>query len=197
MAIPYRFVEACALLPMLYVAKEPPNSVFCVGSQAELFATDVLRWRDVSRVYLLDPPARLRDKRIVVGQPPVGSCSVVLSSPDEPPDRFIFALSPKGVLCASTIANDPAKVGPFLRHMRQLFPRSIVPWREYLIPEVLYGVLASPSGAPKQVRNVSGGALRLNDHYLKCLFTFGADELPLVFGPQTNKTEPQGVSAHA
>jgi hypothetical protein len=197
MALPYRFVEACALLPMLHVERAPPNTIYCVGPQAETLAKDVFRWRDVARVYLNDPPLALRDPRLVIGPPPVGSCSAVLLSPEVQPDPFIYALSPKGVISVSTMELN--KVGPLMRHMRQLFPRSVVPWREYLLPEVLFGVLASPSGAPKRIRQPPGGAIRLSEKYIPCLFTFGADEARLVFGEQPAKKEPvstQGTPPH-
>ncbi len=193
MPIQYRLIEACALLPMLHVAREPPNHVFCVGPQAETFAKDVLRWRDVERVYLIDPPLLLRDRKVVIGAPPVGSCSVVLLSPEQKPDPFIYALSPKGVLCASTMELN--KIASLMSHMRHLFPRSVVPFREYVLPEVLYGVLASAHGAPRRIRPPPGGSIRLSEQYLPCLFTFGADEVRLLFGPPAEKepVAPQGT----
>jgi hypothetical protein len=61
----------------------------------------------------------------------------------------------------------------------------------------MYGVLASPSGAPKRLRNPPGGARRLTQQYLPCLFVFGADEVPLVFGPVSAKTDTPPVPVGA
>ena len=184
----HRFVEACALLPMLYVPSARKNSVYCTGPLAELFATDCLRWRDVERVYVPETPLRLRDNRVTVGKPPVGSCSVVVVSPDENPEPYLFALAKDGVVNVCTRSVDLA--APMLKHLRSLFPRSVVPWREHT-PDVLYGAMASPSGAPKRLRNPPGGARRLTAQYLPCLFTFGADETTLIFGaPAPKKPEP-------
>lgn len=193
MPLPYRFVEACALLPMLHVDRVPPNTIYCVGPQAEMLAKDVLRWRDVARVYLDHAPLALRHPNIVIGAPPSGSCTAVLLSPEIQPDPYIFALAKTGVICASTQVL--SKVEPLMRHMRQLFPRSIVPWREYLLPEVIYGALASPNGPPKRIRQPPGGAIRLSEKYIPCLFTFAADETPLVFGPPADKKAPQPQGA--
>lgn len=186
--ITYRFVEACALLPMLHVPLSGPTTVLCLGTQAEKLAADCLRWRDVQTVHLLTPPASLRDRRIEIGAPAAGTCAAVLSSPDEDADAFTGALKPEGVYCAST--NDAAKVQALLRRIRALFPRSVAPWREHL-PAELFGVLACPRGVPKRMRTLPGGARRLSDKYLPCLFTFAADETPLIFGPPTAKPAPE------
>lgn len=180
MPIPCRFIEACALLPMLHVSPEPPNVVLCLGSYAEKFAGDCLRWRDITKVHVLAPPAFLRDKRLVIGAPAPGSCAAILTSPDEPGDAHTNLLRADGIYCASTL--DPAKVPVMLRRMRTLFPKSVVPWRDYL-PEVIFGALASPRGAPHRRRDPPQGAKHLSKQYLPCLFTFAADETPLVFGP--------------
>lgn len=179
--IPCRFIEACALLPLLHVTTEHPNTILCLGSHAEEFATDCLRWRDVARVHLLAPPIALKDKRLEIGMPSVGTCSAVLTSPDEPAEMHTAALRPDGVLCASTL--DPSKVPVMMRMVRSLFPRAVVPWRDYL-PEPIYGALASPRGAPTRMRDPPLGAKHLSKKYMPCLFTFAADETPLVFGPQ-------------
>lgn len=191
----YRFVEACALLPMLFVPCNRDNAVFCTGAQAEALAADCLRWRDVKTVYLTAPPIRLdpsrspvlKDKRIVVAsKPPVGSCAAVLTSPGEDPDLYLHTLTADGIVCVSR--DVVAEVQPMLWHMRRLFPKSVVPWREFL-PQELYGCLASPAGVPKRQRNVPGGAKRLNDGHVKLMLTFAADEIPLVFGAQSGKTD--------
>ncbi len=180
----HRFIEACALLPMLYVPVDEPNTILCIGTHAEQMATDCLRWRDVTKVYLLSVPIILRDKRVEVNLPPAGSCSAVLTSPDEPADAHAAALRANGVYAASTL--HPAAVGPMLRAVRALFPRAVTPWRDYL-PEPMYGALASPRGVPTRQRSPPAGARHLSDKYLPCLFTFAADETPLVFGPPMDK----------
>lgn len=185
MTIAHRFVEACALLPMLYVQPARRNIVFCSGPCAELFAVDVLRWRDVAQVFVPELTTKLRDPRVVVGKPPVGACSAVILSPDENPEPAAAALAKDGVINACT--RDPARFTALLKLMRRLFPRSVSPWREHL-PEVLYGTLASPQGAPKRLRNPPGGARRITAQYLPCLFTFGGDEMPTVFGPVETTT---------
>jgi hypothetical protein len=178
----YRLTEACALLPLLYTSPDQPNTVLCLGTQAENWAADCLRWRDVSKVYLLSAPVKLRDKRIEVGLPPAGSCSAVLTSPDEPADAHAAALRADGIFCASTFL--PAAVTVMLGRMRALFPRNVSPWREHT-PAVLFGALGSPRGVPTRRRDPPGGARHLSTAYLPCLFTFAADELPLVFGGKT------------
>lgn len=194
MAFPHRFVEACALLPMLFVPSGKPLIVSCSGSCAEVFAADCLRWRDVSQVFLAEPPLRIRDRRITVGTPPRTSCAVIVLSPGDKPDAFLPYLLPDGVINVST--RDAAEVAAMLKHLRSLFPRAIVPWREYT-PEAVYGALASPSGAPKRQRHPPGGARRLTDTYLPCLFTFGADEMTMIFGlsPAPPKPAPTPVGA--
>ncbi len=194
----YRFVEACALLPMLFVPPNRDNTVFCTGAQAETLAADCLRWRDVTCVYLTSPPIRavlpdpvkhptLKDKRLVITPtPPIGSCSAVLTTPGEDPDQYLQALRADGVICASRYG-----IGDFstlLGHMRRLFPKSVIPWREYL-PAELYGTLASPKGVPTRYRKPPGASKRLNDAHIRCLMSFAQDELPVVFGSSSAKTD--------
>ncbi len=183
MAIEYRFAEACGLLPMLCVPLKQGTShtILCLGSRGEMLAAEILRWRDVGHVHLLVPPTHLRDKRIKIGLPKTGACAAILTSPNEPGDNFLAGLAKDGVYCASTY--DEAGVPVFMRNMRTLFPMGIKPWREH-IPKVIYGILATPGGAPKRQRAMPGGAKRLSDKFMVCLTTFARDETPLVFGPQ-------------
>lgn len=191
----YRFIEACALLPMLFVPRDRENTVLCTGAQAETLAADCLRWRDVTTVYLTSAPIRFdpskapvfKDKRLIVNpKPPVGSCAAVLTTPGEDPDPYIHALKPDGIICVSRY--ELSEVQPMLWHLRRLFPRSVVPWREFL-PQEIYGALASPKGVPRRYRNPPGGAKRLNESHLRSMLTFAADELPVVFGPASAKTD--------
>ena len=196
----YRMIEALALLPILYLPREQKNIVLCTGGSASLLAADVLRWRDIAAVYLLQPPAQplmdpsqtvpRTDRRVVVGTPMIGTCTAVLTSPGEEPDPYLSFLAKDGVTCVSRFGNRDLRA--FLAHMRTLFPRGILPFREFA-PTELYGCLASPAGVPKRVRPPPQGARRLNDTYLKTLFSFGADEMPLVFG--SGKPAVAAVSA--
>lgn len=188
MPVAYRFIEACALLPLLHLSSDTPNTVLCLGSCAEQLAVDCLRWRDVAKVYLLTPPIALRDKRVEVGLPPAGSCSAVLTTPDEPAELHTAAMKADGVFCASTF--NPLAVQGMLSHVRKMFPRGVAPWRDH-VPEVLFGALASPRGAPTRKRDPPGGARHLSAKYLPCLFTFAADETPLVFGSTGDKKPPE------
>jgi hypothetical protein len=175
----HRLVEACALLPLLHVPADGPTSVFAVGPAAEVMAADALRWPDVRVVHVLEPLPRLRDLRISVGRPSAGSCDAVLVSPDLPCEAFAFAAAQHGVISTST--TKPEEAGAFYGKLRSIFPRRLVPWREYL-PEPLFGALCSPGGKPERMRKPPAAARRLSMQYIPCLFTFGPDELPLVFG---------------
>ncbi len=192
----YRFIEACALLPMLYVPPSEANAILCLGTHAEKLAADCLRWRDVSKVYMLSTPIILRDKRVEVNLPPAGSCAAVLTSPDEPAEIHTAALKADGVFCASTL--NLIAVSAMLRQVRALFPRAVTPWRDYL-PEPMFGALASPRGVPTRKRSPPTSARHLTDKYLPCLFTFAADETPLVFGPPVDKkpVTPEVVRAQS
>lgn len=183
---------------MLFVPPNRDNAVFCTGAQAEALAADCLRWRDVKTVYLTSPPTRpvlpnpekspeLKDKRIVVAQkPPLGSCSAVLTSTGEDPDTYLSTLTPDGIVCVSR--DNVTELQPMLWHMRRLFPKHVLPWREYL-PNELYGCLASPISVPKRLRGVPKGAKRLNNGFIQAMLTFAADELPLVIAPSSVKTD--------
>ncbi len=177
--IAHRLIEACALLPLLHTPATGPTVVYAVGPAAEAMAADALRWPDVRTVHVLEPLPRLRDQRISVGRPPTGSCDAVLVSPDLPAEAHAFAVAQHGVICSST--TKPEEAQAFYAQLRAVFPRRMVPWREYL-PAPLFGALCSPGGKPERLRKPPAAARRLSPQYLPCLFTFGPDELPLVFG---------------
>lgn len=178
MTVGVRVVEACALLPMLHIAAAAKPTVYCTGTHAEICAADICRWPDVSRVYLRDPPLQLRDRRVTVGAAPPASCQLVITSPNEDPSPFLYALAPTGLLCAS--ADIPEQAAALFAGLRQLF-RAVMPWREWT-PDPLYGALVTPAaGKIARQRHPPAGARRLTAQYLPCLFTFGKDELPLVF----------------
>ena len=125
--------------------------------------------------------------RIVPCLPPVGCCDAVIVSPDTDPMPFTGSLAKHGILCASTGYPD-RRTTEFYAKMRAAF-RPIKPWREHL-PGPLYGVLASPAGAPSRRRDPPGSARRLNTQYIPSLFVFGTDEVPLVFGGSNAKMTP-------
>lgn len=188
-----RLVEACALLPLLHLPPDQKTIVACVGPQAEILASDCLRWHDVVCVLLLEQPMRLKDKRVsVVPSLPPAGCDAVLVAPGADPLPYLTALKPAGILCASTM--DPERVPALLASLRKAFPRDIwgkprvVPWRENL-PEPIFGALASQT-APLRRRGVPKGSVRISGPYLQCMFTFGRDEMPLVLDPSEGKLTP-------
>ncbi len=194
----YRFVEACALMPMMFVPQNRENAVMCTGAQAETLAAHALRWRDVTCVYLREKPIRPlsapndpifkdKGKRVIVTHtPPVGSCSAILTTPGEDPDPYLGALTADGVCCVSRY--DVDEVQPMFWHMRRLF-RAIVPWRDF-IPQELYGVLACPRGKPEVRRDAPTSAKRMNRQYVTgVMLNFAQEELPMVYGPPSVKTD--------
>jgi hypothetical protein len=182
-----RLVEACALLPLLHVGAGQ-TVVACSGPQAEVFAAEALRWPDVVTVYIRTQPRLLKDKRLRVTPPPVGSCDVVICSPNEDPTPVLHALTADGVISTSTAIID--RVPSLMAAMRALF-RVVTPWREWL-PEPLYGALASPNGTKvSRQRHPPPAAQRLSSQYLPCMFTFGKDELPFIFPRERHGQPPQ------
>jgi hypothetical protein len=186
-----RLVEACALLPMLHLSAAQKNTVACIGPQAEVLAADVLRWPDVQRVYLLEPPIMIRDRRVNIGTPPPASCNLVICSPNEDPVDVLVSIAPRGLInvCTTLLDRAPAMYAAMRIHFR-----NITPWREWL-PEPLYGAMASPAGGKQtRQRHPPKAAKRISSQYLPCLFTFGKDELPLVL-PRKTTDAPEPVAA--
>lgn len=174
-----RFSEVAALLPFLHT---PPGKtkVGVVGPVAELMAIEALKWRDTDTVYTLDQKITINDRRVnTVKEMPIGELDVLLLSPDQAPDAWAKHVKPGGVIQAMTL--DPTKFKVLHAHMRELFGNA-APWREHL-PTPIYGVLSVVGGqtTPKRQRKPPPAATRLSEKYLPCLFTFGKDELPLVF----------------
>lgn len=172
---PTRFVEAAALLPLLHTPVGNA-AVACIGPTAEMLAAEALRWTDVNPVLMLSPPEKIKDRRItMIAKLQPASCDVILLSPEQSPDMWRYALKPNGIMQALTM--DPEKIKALCQTMYNLFGNA-TPWREHT-PDVLYGVI-SRNGAskPERVRRVPGGAKRLSEAYIPCLFTFGKDELP-------------------
>jgi hypothetical protein len=143
-------------------------------------AGEALKWRDTEKVYVTDPTAMANDRRaVVIKDLQPASVDVMLLSPDQAPDLWAKAVRPGGIIQVMTF--DPTKFNALHTHMRDLFGNAS-PWREHL-PTPVYGVMSSIGGgsAPKRLRKPPPAATRLTEKYLPCLFTFGKDELPLVF----------------
>jgi len=176
-----RFSEVAALLPLLHT-RPGKTIVGVVGPVGGLMAAEVLKWRDTEGVYTIDQTITINDRRLnVVKEMPTASVDVMLLSPDQAPDAWAKIVKPGGVIQAMTL--DPTKFRALHTHMRDLFGNS-APWREHL-PTPIYGVMSVVGGqtTPKRLRKPPPAATRLTEKYLPCLFTFGKDELPLVFLP--------------
>lgn len=191
--IPYRFRECTATLPILYT--EGKITVACLGPHADLMAIEALRWPDVEKIYVLKEiefPAE--DKRAqshieVVKKLEDDSCDVVLLSPNQDPSFFFSALRDGGIMCVST--TELSKIGALRSTMFEALG-NVIMWREYL-PRPIYGVLSHKgSGKPKLQRKIPNSTERLNDRYMKCLFTFGKDEIPFLLGRPQRKVTARG-----
>lgn len=177
--VPYRYAEAAALVPLLHVAPGP-TTVLVSGSLAPLLTLEALRWRDTVKV-LTDVPSTIKDSRIEVNKiPPLNSLDVVLLSPEIDPAIFVPLLKKSGIIAASTYSD--SKVGP-LRTQIKTLTGNAVPYHEFL-PESLWLVLGSVGSAPKRVRKPPDGARRVTERFLPAMFSFGKDEIALVFGKE-------------
>lgn len=179
--IPYRLSEVLALLPLLYV-RPGDTTVAVMGPCSAMMAGEVLRWRDTVKVYAL-ADLGIKDSRIeVVKEFPANSCHALLLSPEQTfPANVSSTLKMGGVLQACT--TDAAKIKALADSIRFVAGRG-TPWREYL-PAPLWGVLGAVGTVPVQYRKPPKETKRLSAQYLPCLFTFGKDDLPLVFGQKT------------
>lgn len=174
-----RFSEVAALLPLLHVAPGK-TTVAVAGPVSGIMAGEALKWRDTEKVYLTDLSAQANDRRVTLVKDLIpGSVDVMLLSPDQAPDSWAAAVKPGGVIQVMTL--DPTKFNALHTKMRDLFGNAS-PWREHL-PTPIYGVMSTIGGksSPKRLRKPPPAATRLTEKYLPCLFTFGKDELPLVF----------------
>lgn len=159
--------------------------VAVLGPHAAILATEALRWRDVSVVSLvpLNLPPVLGGRVSVVDKLEPASVDVLLTSPEQNPNVWLRAVRPGGVVQATTL--DPSKANRVLAAMRASVGGA-KPWREYL-PQPIYGAIACLGGTCKRLREPPSGTKRLTTQYLPCLFTFGKDELPLVFSSNPDK----------
>lgn len=176
--IPFRYAEAAAMVPLLHVPPGP-TVILVAGVLAPVMAADSLRWRDTVKV-LTDIPITINDSRISVGKADPGSVDVVLLSPEMDPEPFVSLLKKGGIIQASTYLD--ARVGTLRKKIKDLTGGS-VPYREYL-PENLWFVIGASGSTPKRQRKPPDGARRITERFLPALFSFGKDEIPLVFGKE-------------
>ena len=177
--VPYRYAEAAALVPLLHVAPGP-TTILVSGPLAPLLTLEALRWRDTVKV-LTDVPSTIKDSRIEVGTiPPLNSVDAVLLSPDLDPTLFVPLLKKGGIIAASTYTD--TKVGP-LRTKIKALTGAAVPYREYL-PENLWLVVGAVGTTPKRQRKPPDGARRVTERFLPAMFSFGKDEIALIFGKE-------------
>lgn len=176
--LPHRLIEVAAMLPILHVPPGP-ITVATVGTHADLWAAEALRWRDVRTLYTLQG-TRLMDGRVqAVGQLPERSINVLLLSPEQCPKPWLQVLAPNGVVSALTAT--PGKVRPLRAGLSHDLGNA-TPWRDWL-PSPIYGVLAkSGIGKVERLRQPPAASKHLSRQYLPCLFTFAKDELPVIFG---------------
>lgn len=172
--IPHRYAEVSALVPMLHV-KPGPTVVRVVGSLAPLLAAEALRWRDTTEVWADSP--MINDSRLKLGKE-MPQFDVILLSPDIDPEPFTALLKKGGIIQASTYADGKVTA---LRDKLKKLTGFAIPYREYL-PETLWLMLGSMGSSPKRLRKPPDGARRVTERFLPALFSFGKDELPLVFG---------------
>jgi len=178
--IAHRYAEAAALVPMLHV-KPGPTTVLVAGPLAALLAAEALRWRDTTSV-LVHGSSQIPIKDSRLSYPTTlepASVDVVLLSPDMAPSEYAPALKRGGVLQASTYQQE--KVASLRASMKTL-TGAAVPYREYL-PEPLWLVIGAAGSSPRRVRRPPDGARRITERYLPALFSFGKDEIAVVFGP--------------
>ena len=185
----HRYAESAALVPLLHV-RPGPTVVRVAGPLSALLAAEALRWRDTTEVWA-DQPLPIKDSRIKVIPPAndpnpkygsfniVGQIDVVLLSPDMDPDPFASLLKKGGLIQASTYTDGRVIA---LRNKIKQMAGSAVPYREYL-PETLWFVIGTIGSMPRRVRRPPDGAKRITERFLPALFSFGKDEIPLVFGP--------------
>ena len=181
-ARPGRLAEVLGMLPLLHVPIESGKrlTVAVAGSHAGLLIDEVRRWPDVGSI-LTPFPVVVKDTRLrQTGQLSPGTVDVMLLSPGMGPMAFLPALRPGGLVQVSTY--DANLWGP-LRTKLAKDAGAAVPWRENL-PHPIYGALGRLGNAPpKRCRRPPKAAVRLNEQFLPCLFTFGKDELRLLNPP--------------
>lgn len=99
----------------------------------------------------------------------------VLLSPDMDPEPYVQALKKHGVIQTSTY--NVERVNALRAKVKEL-TGSAIPYREY-VPEMIFFVIG---GASRRERKPPDGARRVTDRFLPALFSFGKDEIPMIFG---------------
>jgi hypothetical protein len=165
---------------MLHV-KPGPTTVVVAGPAASLLAAEALRWRDTVKILTATALPEVKDKRVEIYKELPKLCAeVVLLSPDQAPEPWMPALKPGGVIQVSTY--DEKLISSLRAKIRDL-TGSAVPWREYT-PAVLWGVIGCLGSSPRRVRRPPEGTRRITERFLPSVFSFGKDEIQLVFGKE-------------
>jgi hypothetical protein len=172
---------------MLHV-RPGPTVVRVAGPLSALLAAEALRWRDTIEVWV-DQPIQIKDSRVKLVPTVkhndtqmfnhVNFFDVVLLSPDIDPEPFASLLKKGGLIQASTYTDGRVIA---LRNKIKQMAGAAVPYREYT-PETLWFVIGTIGSMPRRVRRPPDGAKRVTERFLPALFSFGKDEIPLVFGP--------------
>lgn len=167
---------------MLHV-RPGPTVVRVAGPLSALLAAEALRWRDTVEVWV-DQPIPIKDSRVKVVPTKdmfnhTNFFDVVLLSPDMDPESFAPLIKKGGLIQASTYTDGRVIT---LRNKIKQMTGGAVPYREYL-PETLWFVIGVVGSMPRRVRRPPDGAKRVTERFLPALFSFGKDELPMVFGP--------------
>lgn len=176
--IPYRYAEAAALVPMLHV-RPGPTVVRVAGPLSALLAAEALRWRDTTHV-CTEIAVPIKDSRITLGKDADMQADAVLLSPDMDPEPYLPILKKNGVIQASTY-NEQRIIS--LRNKIKKMTGGAIPYRENL-PETLWFIIGSVGTTPRRLRKPPDGARRITERFLPALFSFGKDELPLIFGAE-------------
>ena len=175
------------MLPILHSAPGTLN-VAVIGKDAPTIVEETRRWPDVRNIDVVaySGPLQANDNRVktVKNLSINAPYDVILLSREHPPagplDPKAY-LKPGGIIQAST--HSPAMWGPLRAKMRDDFG-SAVPWREHT-PAPLFGVISALQPTPpKRRREPPKNARRLNKNFLPSVYTFGKDEMALVYGQQ-------------
>jgi hypothetical protein len=190
--VPFRLVEALALLPMLHVPQRTALDVGVVGPYADMMAQEVHRWPDVRMIHMLAKPAYPMTKKYSISSI-MPQVDVLLLSPEQDPTPWLKMVKPGGLIQATTA--DPLKFQALVASLATNVGNA-VPWREHL-PRPLFGVLSNiGTSKPQRFRQPPKSAQRLTANYLPCLFTFGKDEISLAFRQPTGTIAPVTERAH-
>lgn len=173
----YRVFEVHTILPVLHLPVGPFTALVA-GALAKRFALELLRWPDAAAVYC--PPEHAPekiDRRVRIGLPTNGACAVVCTSPNQTDAlSYLRFLNKNGIFCAST---EEAHAASFYAAVRAT-KLPYIPWREHT-PLPLYGCLIALESKPVRRREPPKAAKRITANFLPSLFTFGKDEIAVIF----------------